>query len=185
MSSEALSVPAGVYEVQLFYSTDTNMKNYCSISDASAAHGEFLGNGEHLYAGLHSTRFDVWIMDGNGSMKLEVSYGVEGSVLVQGARISDTGAMQRIMLTVVAALFLLMDAAWFYYEKKKEQGILVEKKLAVLALAGIAFYASLPLFTDYLLSGGDLGFHLLRIEGIKDGLLSGQFTVKIAPEWQQ
>ena len=31
--------------------------------------------------------------------------------------------------------------------------------------------------------GHDLEFHLLRIEGIKDGLLSGEFPVRIQPNW--
>ena len=41
--------------------------------------------------------------------------------------------------------------------------------------------SSYPLFTDYLTQGHDMNFQLYRIEGIKDGLLSGQFPVRIHP----
>ena len=37
--------------------------------------------------------------------------------------------------------------------------------------------------TDYVIGGGDIVFHMMRIEGVKDGLVSGQFPVRIPPEW--
>lgn len=43
--------------------------------------------------------------------------------------------------------------------------------------------ASLGVFTEYLPYGHDLLFHLLRIEGVKDGWLSGAFPVRIQPNW--
>ena len=42
---------------------------------------------------------------------------------------------------------------------------------------------SLPAMTAYLLDGHDLGFHLMRIEGLADGFSSGQFPVRIQPTW--
>ena len=42
---------------------------------------------------------------------------------------------------------------------------------------------SLPAFFLYVLPGHDIWFHLMRIEGIKDGFLSGQFPVRIQPGW--
>jgi len=50
---------------------------------------------------------------------------------------------------------------------------------AVCMLAGLV--ASLPALRDFLVYGHDLAFHLTRIESIKDGLLSGQFPVRIDP----
>ncbi len=38
-----------------------------------------------------------------------------------------------------------------------------------------------PLFSGTIGFGHDLNFHLYRIEGIKDGILSGQFPVRIHP----
>lgn len=64
-------------------------------------------------------------------------------------------------------------------EKKRES------MLTTVCLGGIIAGVSLPLFTDYLLTGADMTGHLLRIEGVKDGLLSGQFPVRIEPNWLQ
>ncbi|MCD7862228.1 MAG: hypothetical protein LUG61_01630 [Lachnospiraceae bacterium] len=51
------------------------------------------------------------------------------------------------------------------------------------AVSGVAVLLSVPLFVNYCLEGEELYFHLLRIEGLKDGLLSGQFPVRIQPNW--
>ena len=43
--------------------------------------------------------------------------------------------------------------------------------------------SSYPIFSPYLYEGHDLNFHLMRIEGVKDGLLAGEFPVRIQPTW--
>lgn len=48
-------------------------------------------------------------------------------------------------------------------------------------LLGVTALASYPLFCGVIGPGHDLNFHLYRIEGIKDGLLSGQFPVRLHP----
>lgn len=52
--------------------------------------------------------------------------------------------------------------------------------MIMLVLLG-AVFASYPLFSGTIGFGHDLNFHLYRIEGIKDGILSGQFPVRIHP----
>lgn len=51
------------------------------------------------------------------------------------------------------------------------------------ALALLWLLVSLPLFLNYCMEGTELQYHLLRMEGLKDGLLSGQFPVRIQPNW--
>ncbi len=51
------------------------------------------------------------------------------------------------------------------------------------AVLGVAILLSVPVFVNYCLEGEELYFHLLRIEGLKDGLLSGQFPVRVQPNW--
>ena len=51
-----------------------------------------------------------------------------------------------------------------------------------MAVAGIVLLACLPLALGYLTFGHDLSAHLSRIEGLKAGLLSGQFPVRINPD---
>lgn len=53
----------------------------------------------------------------------------------------------------------------------------------VFSLFCVVLLSSLPLFIEFVIKGHDLNFHLMRIEGLKDGLLSGAFPVKIQPTW--
>ena len=53
-----------------------------------------------------------------------------------------------------------------------------------LLLLGAALYITLPIIRDFFIKGHDLSFHLIRIEAVKDGLLDGQFPVRIGPNSQ-
>lgn len=55
------------------------------------------------------------------------------------------------------------------------------ESLVFCALLAVTVLASYPLFTGVVGQGHDLNFHLYRIEGIKDGLLEGQFPVRLHP----
>lgn len=43
--------------------------------------------------------------------------------------------------------------------------------------------ASIPLMNDFLIRGHDIYFHLMRIEGLAQGIKNGEFPVKIQPVW--
>lgn len=47
----------------------------------------------------------------------------------------------------------------------------------------IIVMASIPLFNNYLIRGHDIYFHLMRIEGLAQGLRAGEFPVRIQPAW--
>lgn len=47
----------------------------------------------------------------------------------------------------------------------------------------IILIASIPLFNSYLIRGHDIYFHLMRIEGLAQGLKAGEFPVRIQPAW--
>lgn len=59
-------------------------------------------------------------------------------------------------------------------------GVRPKRALVFLFLAGLAVFASMPLFTQLGANPGhDMTFHLYRILGIADGLRDGQFPVRI------
>ena len=84
--------------------------------------------------------------------------------------------------TAFFMLSLLLCAgvfAWVSARGKRDGSFPESLALAVCAAAGLI--ASLPALRDFFVYGHDLAFHLTRIESIKDGLLSGQFPVRISP----
>ena len=82
--------------------------------------------------------------------------------------------------TLVIAFLLVTFFAYVLYKCSKNKE-LAEKEIVAFLIAGIVLIVSYPLFTGSILYAHDINFHLYRIEGIKDGLLAGQFPVRIHP----
>lgn len=81
-----------------------------------------------------------------------------------------------VLAVLFAATAVFLDGYW------KKNPVSREKKLNFLILAGLCLYASMPLFIQSFKQADDICYHLLRIEGIKDGIRDGQFPVVIYPE---
>lgn len=180
-----IALPKGIYAVKLHYETDTNMLNRCEVSDGTIGYKMLQTNGEHLYATLEETEFNMWLKQDSQHMIVHAYYEGEGSLLVKGLTIRETNALHRIFLFWVVVGATLWNLALIYREYDKKYEVATRKKNVFFGLAVISLFSSIMLMVDYKIVSGDLVFHLMRIEGIKDGLLSGQFPVKIAPEWQQ
>jgi len=180
-----ISLPKGIYGVELFYQTDTDLENMCTVTDDTMGYRALRTNGEHLYAGLGSTDFNMWITQDVSNMIVHVQYGGKGSLTVTGLKIAETNALNRIFLFWVIVFSLLFNACCLYRAYDKAYGISVKDKTVTFGLAVTILFASMPLMLDYMMSGGDLGYHLMRIEGIKDSILNGMFPARNAPSWQQ
>lgn len=86
----------------------------------------------------------------------------------------------RIFLAV--ALLGLMDLlalCYFRFYTKWDS----RQQIAFLTFLFTFLLTSVPAFQKGLIDGKDVVFHLQRIDGIYQGLLSGQFPVRIQPEW--
>jgi hypothetical protein len=95
---------------------------------------------------------------------------------------NDT-AFTLLMIACTAAALLFA----YWREEKRAQPKLADSPIPeytiLLLLTVAALYATLPIMREYFTAGLDLPFHLMRIEGVKDGLLDGQFPVRIAPTY--
>lgn len=180
-----LALPKGVYKVSLHYETDTDMKNLCTVSDVTLGYKQLKTNGEHLYAGLQSTDFAMWLLQDTSHLAVHVDYGGEGSLSVTGLTISETNALSRMYLFWVIIGSLVFNGILLYRAYDVTYGISVKDKTVHFGLLVVLLFASMPLMLDYMISGGDLGYHLMRIEGIKDSLQNGMFPARNAPKWQQ
>lgn len=90
---------------------------------------------------------------------------------IQSVKLQDTDAFFLGFLFLAAAFLTVAAGAFLPHEKYKDAAI----------LAGMGLLASLPLFSDFLVDGNDLSFHLARIEGLYQGLRAGEFPVRINP----
>ena len=182
---ENLSLKPGVYRVQMHYDTDTNMKNFCNVEDDTLEYRMLRSSGEHFYQGLHETDFQIWLLQKTDHLRVTVTYGEEGSYTITGLTIRETNGLAAVLLCCILFFSLLADLLYLYAQYDKAYGISIATKGIHFGLALLLLFSSLPLMQDMILSSGDLGYHMLRMMGVKDGILSGQFPVRIAPKWQQ
>ncbi len=178
--SPHLSLPRGEYRVLV--------SGYDSVVVRSAE-GNLLGAGnalEPFSLRLEKDESDVifygWQEGGLVSLELE---------RLDGGPIYSDGLLLSLG---VAALVLAAGLVRWQVLKLRErrrdepghgpEGPLQEKGASIVVfcvLLGVSVLASYPLFYGMAGPGHDLNFHLYRIEGIKDGLLSGQFPVRLHP----
>lgn len=79
-------------------------------------------------------------------------------------------------------LFMVINVLVFFREKMKN-GIR-QNSILISVFSVAVFFTSLPLFVDYLPGNTlDLSFHLTRIEGLRQGLITGEFPVRVQPGW--
>lgn len=180
-----ISLPRGVYSVEVRYQADTLYKNKFDVSRGTAGYKGLLTNGDFCYPETDATDFRMWLLEDAAEISIQAYYGGEGNFSVSGLRIRETGALNRIWIFCVAVGALFVNLCYLYVVYDRKYGISVKDKTIHFILFVVVLFSSMPLMTDYIGNGADTLYHLLRIEGIKDSILHGQFPNRIAPEWQQ
>ncbi len=176
-------LPKGTYRVQLDYDTDVNAENTCRITNLTGDVKSTRTNEFVLYAGLHRTDFDLWL-DRDSELMVHANH-MGGKLAVSGLTIRQTNGDGRVFLFKVVVLSVLVNCVYLYLQYDRKYAIPLKNKRVTFSLGLVILAASIPLTVDYMLGGGDLVYHLMRVEGIKDGIGAGQFPVRISPEWQQ
>lgn len=185
--SQKVALSVGTYRVVVDYEASSDLTNVIDVISENAGYGVIKTNTTPLYAGQRQTSYIFWLTDPVSDLQVKVTAGETGVLNVFGGKLVRTNHMERGMFLGALVFLALFDLLLYVLpkwkrlerEKKRESG------MTAVLLGGIILGVSFPLFTDYLLTGADLTFHLLRIEGVKDGLLSGQFPVRIQPNWLQ
>lgn len=72
-------------------------------------------------------------------------------------------------LCILGSIIIFILGAYVPFEKYRD----------IIILLGIGIFSCLPIFSDFLISGDDLGYHVGRIDAIYRGLKAGEFPVYI------
>ena len=180
---QELKLKQGVYLFALNYETDADEQAYCTVADGSVISGGLLTNYEHFYSQLGQTNFGVWLFEEAKHLQVRVNYTGVGKLKVGNLSVTQTNrlwTMLIICLLFVWTVFIML-AAYRYYDAKGF--ISTEKKNVFFWLMVITLIASVPYLYGFNVSGADFTYHLQRIEGVKDGILSGFFPVRLEPKW--
>ncbi len=176
----SFDIKKGSYEVTLKYKTQGG-GNYVTVSGLNQNYNSVLVDDFYLSPDFEEQKFTVWVQKNIDDFAVSVIYDGTSELTVNDIHIRElTSGRVYLLLKLFAEIMAVNIIIWLILcirngDFKKYN---LEYTLAILAMAVVASY---PLFTTYLTEGDDLVYHLLRIEGIKDGLLSGQFPVRIHP----
>lgn len=180
---QGISLPFGTYRVELDYMTDTDLTAWCNVWDGTVFTGALRCNGEHLYRGLTKTEYEMWLYEGTDDMRVMLTYNGNGSLETGNLKIVETNQMWTMLMTMILFGAAVTYAMIIFYYYDRSYMVSKEKKNAFFFITLIVFIASLPYLCGFNITGADLTYHLQRIEGVKDGLLTGQFPVRLEPKW--
>lgn len=118
-------------------------------------------------------------------LQIWINYGGSGLMTVYSVSLNPVTRFYNdtyyyVVVFLLLNIFMLCSIA---YEKRHPMD--GKSKAAALLLLGIGLFSFLPYANGVLPWADDLCYHLIRIEGIKDGLRDGQFPVYIYPEGLQ
>lgn len=176
LTTPPLELDKGVYQILINYNTDRE-GNTVQVSSEELNSLEFHCPPVELNPALHSTTLTLDISRHADDVTISSSFQGEGYLSITGVSIHETSSHYKKNLFYAVVL-----CAFFALIYKFSQSELKTKRV-MLALTGIFLVSCYPLYSDYLVVGHDIPFHLLRIEGIKTGLSQGVFPVRIHPVW--
>lgn len=168
----------GAYLVRIEYQTDGS-QNSCIVTGSDSSYKSLLTNVVALNPGQNSMEYVIYVLE-KQPLTVNINYGGEGTLNINQIELIGTNIMARVALAINIFLCLLIDIFYWLYKKGK---LGREQKEAIIVIVAGTVLSLLPVLTDYIIAGGDLTYHLQRIEGIADGLRAGQFPVRMYPEW--
>lgn len=186
LKSDSYLLNPGIYTLGIAYSTNGE-ENELIVYDNGKEAGSYKLDPDTTYK-----EFTFELEQSSPDFQFEISYDGESNLLVQSATLipADRFYTDTTFLIILVVLLTICFSFWRHATfHKKADGMQrtapqqnLSRHYTTLALLGIGLFASLPYLNTGLSWAIDLCYHLVRIEGIKDGLLAGQFPVVIYPE---
>lgn len=176
VQTPAVDLPAGSYDVTIRYQGEGSGSTYEFTSTADTYRVMLGRNGMPLESGKRGKTLESYYFRPVEGFSIKIKYGGEGYLILNEIEIHQTRALERMVLFSI----LTVAAIWAFWRK-------VEKQTNIRSIflwgIGIGLVATIPLMMPYLHEAVDLPFHLMRIEGIKEGVRDGQIPVRIQPNW--
>ena len=180
---DPISLKGGVYEVTAVYQAESGSSSEFMVTDNSDRYKVLFANTIPLSGDLGSSTFPIWLARNSEDIIIQAVPGENSNLTIKEIHIRETNAGSRIAIFGILSVSLLLNGIWIYLRYVKSHEERRKKRIIFWGIVGIIGVVSVPLLTDYCMNGMDLIFHLIRIEGVKKGLLSGQMPVRIQPNW--
>ena len=173
-----VSLERGIYEVSIQYRATNGgtAEIFGQTVDARSIWADRVG----LSPEKTKSSFQVWINDQTDGAGVLFRLTNGGELAIDSVRIKTAWNSQLYLVVCFLLKLLLLDAFLFTVMYREE---LQKHSVCIIGILGITFLCSVGLFNRYMITAHDTIFHMNRIEGLKDGILSGAFPVKIQPTW--
>lgn len=183
--AQAIALERGSYEIEIAYQTKEDGV-YCQAVRGTS-HGWMEGERIPLPKERNQKRFEVRLTESTEHFFILVQTKAEEPTdeiaVIEQVAIRETMQTDTACVTLLLVFSLLADALWLFWKNGRLENLSPQQKSTALGLLGIWVVASVPLFVNYMITGDDFLFHVMRIEGIAEGLKAGQFPVKMQPGW--
>lgn len=174
-NTEKYMLKKGNYTLQVSYQTDTS-ENTVEVYNDGNKEQEFSLNAHDTYAAFPFTLQ-------NDTQNVEIRFYYYGNEMLKLNQLSiiPEHAFYNDQYFFLGLFLALNIVGLLLYMRNKKKPFAINSIIDVCFVAGAAILCTLPLFTNTMVRADDLCYHLLRIEGIKDGMLDGQWPVVIMP----
>lgn len=175
---------SAVWKVRVHYKTEASedAKSIFGIRDNTIPANSLRSMGQHSYTGLEVISFDAYLYRNARAVEVYVSTTGE-QMTISEVEFVETNLLWTKRLAEFLFWMILIGILLVVFNQDCLWSL--EKKKVLLSLLVISCVASSPFLFEGSISGGDLGYHLHRIEGVAESLRNGIFPVRIEPQWQQ
>ena len=180
----AEGIRRGVYDIKVTYKADVNGNTITADSSSGCVQADtiFLDNTSLKKNDYTTKSFRIWTTDYVGELRFDVNQIVDGNIAIKEIQIKQNSASIRVDILNWIVLFSVFDLGLIYFIYYRYIACR-DAKIVLFTIVLTVFVSSIPLFMDRIIVGDDILFHVPRIEGIIEGLKSGQFPVKLQPNW--
>ncbi|MBQ2803391.1 MAG: hypothetical protein IJF07_05780, partial [Lachnospiraceae bacterium] len=181
---ESFVLPPGVYQVRVAAQNTQNAVVTVEMKQYGGEYRSLRANSASLSAGQTREQFEVYVAATIKEGYLQADFSGCTHETIQEIQLVKLNWGNRMALCMVLAIVVLLMGVLSFRDRILAGKIEVSKQVAFWALLGGVFTAYYPYLTTYMNLGEETIFHLLRIEGLAETLLSGQqFPVRVQTNW--
>lgn len=172
----------GVYEITVNYESDT-YDNYTTVGATTKTCNALLADNVKLPGKLTHVTYSVWLLDSTEDFQVKNYYAGSGYLIIRDITIARTSQLERMCLFTVFVVFFLLDLIVAGVASEGSLSNLLYRRRMLLLLLAAAIVVSAPELSGGITHGDDIGFHLLRIEGLARSIREGILPCKLQTNW--
>lgn len=173
----------GIYNIYLLYETEIDMNSqFLVISNKNCYDDEVVGKA-YLYKDCNQIKFPIQIDENKSIISFKIECSDENIPVIHSLSIQETNILNRINLFWALFFSIAFNVIYFLLKYNLFSKNSVKNKNIIFGLGITFLFMSLPLMVDYIFYGDKISYYLLRVEGITQGLILGQFPVCVDLEW--